>query len=272
MLALISEKASGRTKERLLEMWRNDTKQQETISIRRWDNKNKVWLEKNASEFTTKHADKNPFIRQDTRNPASYEPTRGQNRPTTSNNRGWNSNTRQYRSTDAQQQSYANAVQQNIRQFSRNQDGNEPRTDTNVTYIGQRFNNQRRDEQPISFNTARQRTNDTRGRTYGQNRPTPSQRQYTPYADNGNTSRQRPYQRNINQNYFRQGGGINDRNVTYNTHSLNDIQDASIKVINLSNRALTETEQSILGKGLKFTPTPQKPNSQELKEDLAAFT
>ena len=202
MLALIYEKASGRTKERLLEMWRNDTKQQETISIRRWDNKNKVWLEKYASEFTTKHADKNPFIRQDTRNPASYEPTRGQNRPTTSNNRGWNSNTRQYRSTDAQQQSYANAVQQNIRQFSRNQDGNEPRTDTNVTYIGQRFNNQRRDEQPNSFNTARQRTNDTRGRTYGQNRPTPSQRQYTPYADNGNTSRQRPYQRNINQNYF----------------------------------------------------------------------
>ena len=202
MLALISEKASGRTKEKLLEMWRNDTKQQETISIRRWDNKNKVWLEKYASEFTTKHADKNPFIRQDTRNPASYEPTRGQNRPTTSNNRGWNSNTRQYRSTDAQQQSYANAVQQNIRQFSRNQDGNEPRTDTNVTYIGQRFNNQRRDEQPNSFNTGRQRTNVTRGRTYGQNRPTPSQRQHTPYADNGNTSRQRPYQRNINQNYF----------------------------------------------------------------------
>ena len=129
------------------------------------------------------------------RNPASYEPTRRQNRPTTSNNRGWKSNTRQYRSTDAQQQSYANAVQQNIRQFSSNQDGNEPRTDTNVTYIGQRFNNQRRDEQPNSFNTARQRTNATRGKTYGQNRPTPSQRQYTPYADNGNTSRQRPYQK-----------------------------------------------------------------------------
>ena len=202
MLALISENASGRTKEKLLEMWRNDTKQQETISIRRWDNKNKVWLKKYASEFTTKHADKNPFIQQDTQNPASYEPTRGQNRPTTSNNRGWNSNTRQYRSIDAQQQSYANAVQQNIRQFSRNQDGNEPRTDTNVTYIGQRFNNQRRDEQPNSFNTGRQRTNVTRGRTYGQNRPTPSQGQYTPYANNGNTSRQRPYQRNINQNYF----------------------------------------------------------------------
>ena len=28
------------------------------------------------------------------------------------------------------------------------------------------------------------------------------------------------------------GGGIHDRNVTYNTHSLNDIQDSSIKVIN----------------------------------------
>ena len=48
MLALISEKASGRTKEKLLEMWRNDTKQQETISIRRWDNNNKVWLKKNT--------------------------------------------------------------------------------------------------------------------------------------------------------------------------------------------------------------------------------
>ena len=71
MLALISEKASGRTKEKLLEMWRNDTKQQETISLHRWDNKNKVWLEKYASEFTTKHTDKNPFLRQDTRDPTS---------------------------------------------------------------------------------------------------------------------------------------------------------------------------------------------------------
>ena len=119
-----------------------------------------------------------------------------------SNNRVRNSNTRQYRGTDAQQQSYANAVQQNTRQFSRSQDGNEPRTDTNVTYIGQRFNNQRRHEYTTSFNTAHQGTNGTRGRTYGQNRPTPSQRHYTPYADNGNTSRQRLYQRNINQNYF----------------------------------------------------------------------
>ena len=34
----------------------------------------------------------------------------------------------------------------------------------------------------------------------------------------------------------------------------------------------TQTEQINLGKGLKFTPTPQKPNSKELKEDLAAFT
>ena len=50
------------------------------------------------------------------------------------------------------------------------------------------------------------------------------------------------------------------------------MQDSSIKVINLPSKALTETEQSFLGKWLKFTPTPQKSNSQELKEDLAAFT
>ena len=44
LLALISEKASGRTKEKLLEMCLNDTKQQETISNRRWDKRTKSCL------------------------------------------------------------------------------------------------------------------------------------------------------------------------------------------------------------------------------------
>ena len=95
-----------------------------------------------------------------------------------SNNRGWNSSKRQYRSTNAQQQLYANAVQQNIRQSSRSQYRNEPRIDANVIYIGQRFNNQRRDEHTASFNIAHQSTDSTRRRTFGQNRSTPSQRQY----------------------------------------------------------------------------------------------
>lgn len=39
-----------------------------------------------------------------------------QNRSITGNNRGQNTNTRQYGSTEQQKQSYANAVQQNVRQ------------------------------------------------------------------------------------------------------------------------------------------------------------
>ena len=73
ILALICEKALGRVKEKLLEMWKNDTKQQKTISIQRWEKKNKIWLEKYASEFTAKHTDRNPFIKQDTPNPENYE-------------------------------------------------------------------------------------------------------------------------------------------------------------------------------------------------------
>ena len=39
-----------------------------------------------------------------------------------------------------------------------------------------------------------------------------------------------------------------------------------------SRKRLTDSEQKILEKGLKFTPTPERGNQQELKEDIFEFT
>lgn len=43
------------------------------------------------------------------------------------------------------------------------------------------------------------------------------------------------------------------------------------KVINLSSKVLSENEIKILEKGLKFTPTPQRKNIEEISNDTAAF-
>ena len=40
----------------------------------------------------------------------------------------------------------------------------------------------------------------------------------------------------------------------------------------MSPRKLTNNEIKLLEKGLKFTPTPLKPNIQELNEDITEFT
>ena len=50
-----------------------------------------------------------------------------------------------------------------------------------------------------------------------------------------------------------------------------DENNTDINIINLSNRKLSETEISLLTKGLKFTPVPKLGNEQELTEDLNAF-
>ena len=47
--------------------------------------------------------------------------------------------------------------------------------------------------------------------------------------------------------------------------------DKDIKIINLSNKKLTDAEISLLNKGLKFTPTPKLGNTQELNEDSNEF-
>jgi hypothetical protein len=40
------------------------------------------------------------------------------------------------------------------------------------------------------------------------------------------------------------------------------------RVVNLSDHVLTKDEYSVLTKGLKFCPTPNKPDPGELKQDL----
>lgn len=44
------------------------------------------------------------------------------------------------------------------------------------------------------------------------------------------------------------------------------------KVINLSSRSLNECEIKLLSKGLKFTPTPNNSDIQELNKDIKAYT
>ena len=45
-----------------------------------------------------------------------------------------------------------------------------------------------------------------------------------------------------------------------------------IQIVNLSSRKLSDNEIKLLEKGLKFTPTPLKPNIQELNEEITEFT
>ena len=63
MIAIISEKATGRCREILIAMWYEDTKREEDVSAKRWKAKNEVWLKKYETDLRTKYTDKNPFIK-----------------------------------------------------------------------------------------------------------------------------------------------------------------------------------------------------------------
>ena len=45
-----------------------------------------------------------------------------------------------------------------------------------------------------------------------------------------------------------------------------------VQIINISNHILSQEEINILQKGLKFCPTPEKQNTDELKGDVIDFT
>lgn len=67
---------------------------------------------------------------------------------------------------------------------------------------------------------------------------------------------------------FRPGQSTISRNLAPNlTATYNTIQ-----IINLSKKKITDAEQKLLEKGLKFTPTQEKENTQKLKEDLFEAT
>ena len=186
MSSLFSEKASERVKEKLLEMWKNETKQQEEISVKRWETKNKIWLEKYATDFTAKHTEKNPFIKQDTSIPDNLEQPRRNRRVPLNNNRRLSQNLRRrqvYRDNEEQMPTYAEVTQTAQTWHNCSQGRNHQRTDTDTTYIGQRFNNRR----PAKANEEQQRS---------------TQLQYNSSYRNNQTIRQRNYRRNINQNYF----------------------------------------------------------------------
>ena len=52
---------------------------------------------------------------------------------------------------------------------------------------------------------------------------------------------------------------------------MESIQNEKPKVINLSHKLLNDSEIDLLKKGLKFTPTPQYSNLNEIKDDISEF-
>ena len=63
---------------------------------------------------------------------------------------------------------------------------------------------------------------------------------------------------------FRPGRSNDARNLTAETTK----GENTTTIINLSRKRLTDSEQKILEKGFKFTPTPERGNQQELRKDI----
>lgn len=63
---------------------------------------------------------------------------------------------------------------------------------------------------------------------------------------------------------------VSEQPISTRTEDRAEIVDP--KVINLSNRSLNEAEINLLSKGLKFTPTPNKSNPQDLTTDIKEYT
>lgn len=172
MLSVFSEKATGRTKDKLLELWRNDTKKEEDISVRRWDNKNKVWLQKYVTEFCRQYMGKNPFIKQgqirfETQ---STEDRQVKNSEPTQINAQRNYYSRRRFEEDRNTGStYANVVWRNTAQGNR-QPNNQRWTNRNIstTFIGQQTN-RRRERRPYDTSRIRNTGNgNTENHSYGQ--------------------------------------------------------------------------------------------------------
>ena len=99
---------------------------------------------------------------------------------------------------------------------------------------------QRRDRNSDAFSTNRQQTQNTRDRNTQQ----------------GTSS---------SENYF-----LNRRPTPPDT-DITTSDKRSVHNINISKRKLSQKEISVLEKGLKFCPTPQEANSEELKKDRFQF-
>ena len=54
-------------------------------------------------------------------------------------------------------------------------------------------------------------------------------------------------------------------------HTLEGTECEKPKIINLTCKQLQEEQIEILSKGLKFTPTPQKPNYNKIQDDISKF-
>ena len=63
----------------------------------------------------------------------------------------------------------------------------------------------------------------------------------------------------------------NHGNIVKNNLKSNDTNKASTDVINLSNKALTEPQLKILGKGLKFCPTQSSVDMADVRKELDNF-
>lgn len=168
MSSIISEKVTGRKREILIGIWYQEAKDEETISQKRWETKNQIWLKKYEEDFKNKYADKNPFLKDlqeiqtDNRN---YSPPRNIQR----GNRNFTpaerrtTNTIYTQNTDRRPRldnrpTYAEVTQRsNPRSQQQRNQRNTYNTRENTTYIGRRFNqqNERGEEYPRVTNNRR---------------------------------------------------------------------------------------------------------------------
>ena len=73
--------------------------------------------------------------------------------------------------------------------------------------------------------------------------------------------------------HFLDDSASTNRNCSLDTANLAETSTSKkyVKIFNLSNRKLSKHEMSVLLKGLKFTPTPEKSNHEQLSNDIAEF-
>ena len=183
MIAIISEKANGRCREILTTLWYEETKREEDVSTKRWKTQNEIWLKKYETEFATKYAEKNPFIKEQ----GDYEETpriRGQNRFSQPRTRSSSPNNQRRVRNDTQTNNrqnnedrplYSNVVQRNRQQrgaMGRSRQPGPPRSmesrrpqgenqdyENNTTFIGQRFQQRNRSPDLPPFYRSRFRAN-----------------------------------------------------------------------------------------------------------------
>lgn len=284
MISIISEKAMGRCEDILVTLWYEETKKEQKISEKRWKSKNEVWLKTYEADVCIKYADKNPFIKESEEIGIYRQTYQGDKGKLAIHREGHEvrvllteTTLTDCHATKKQQYKAGHFFQKSFKGEDKNKQGTtsvEAVTSLKIGQhiIGQQFRRNRRSQSRRPFYRGRLSDNAyARNRRYANDRRTGNQDVRGNFEYAGENRREEALPRETTNQYqgpfFRTGRSNNARTLASNPTA----NERSTKIINLSRKQLTDTEQKILEKGLKFTPTPEKENSQELKEDLFEF-